>query len=565
MMIRHAISNIFFIMIVLLCISASGCITAPQETPALQPISDEYYAEMDTALYPYIQTIDQQMEQITTTVWNAARDLDGVPANDPGIDLALLKLKSEIPLSSDIGRVDKDNILRAISGEVDNQEIVGNYMTNSQYTEEEFKAAGETCLITEYTTFQTGERGIKVVAPIYDADGNFDGTLQAALDTGYLFSGPVEGLRTDSGYTIWVVQDDGIIIFDEDSVEIGRDLTTPSSEYMPSFAAAAADILDNESGHASYIYYTPGWHNISQTTAVWGTLEPGYGQTWRVVLTDNAPPSHELTERTVTPEELKAFVINAYVYAQTKGKTAALAAFNDPNGEFIDGELYIFAGTMNGTVLSVPYQPALIGANSWFAEDASGVKYVQRMIARAEQGGGYVLYLYPNPDQDYSPELKVSYVMPIDNEWLIGAGMYEHNAPFSHTVNVDWQTRNALIQQVRTMRYLAAVDGITAVTNMIMDPDSEFQREGLYPFAVNGNGTILAFSQDPALVGTNQLGSVNSYGMSFVREGISLGKAGGGLMYTLAWDSIRKKEVFVLDYVEPAGNDTYFASYMILE
>jgi signal transduction histidine kinase len=115
------------------------------------------------------------------------------------------------------------------------------------------------------------------------------------------------------------------------------------------------------------------------------------------------------------------------------------------------------------------------------------------------------------------------------------------------------------------MRYLAAVKGIPAVTEMMMDPNSEFQREGLYPFAVNGNGTILAFSQDPALVGTNQLGNVNSYGMSFVREGISLGKAGGGLMYTLAWDSIQKKEVFVLDYVEPAGNDTYFASYMILE
>ncbi len=274
---------------------------------------------------------------------------------------------------------------------------------------------------------------------------------------------------------------------------------------------------------------------------------------------------HEVSGLTVTPEELKAFVTNAYLYAQKEGKTAALAAFNDPKGSFIDGELYIFAGTMDGTVLSVPYQPELIGENAWFAEDPAGVKYVQRTIARAQQGGGYVLYLYPNPTVGYSTELKLSNVIPIDNEWYIGAGLYEHNAPFYHTVSIDWRLRNELIKQVRTMRYLAAVDGIPAVTEMIMDPSSSFQREGLYPFAITGNGTVLAFANNPAIVGTNQLGSLKSYGMSFVREGISQGKSGGGLMYTLAWDSGKQKEVFVLDYVEPAGNDTYFASYMILE
>ena len=53
--------------------------------------------------------------------------------------------------------------------------------------------------------------------------------------------------------------------------------------------------------------------------------------------------------------------------------------------------------------------------------------------------------------------------------------------------------------------------------------------------------------------------------MSVVREGISLGKSGGGLMYMLTWDQNYQREVYVLDYVEPVGNDTYFASYMILE
>lgn len=564
-MIRHAFSKIVFIIIVLLFISASGCINFIPETQNLEPVSDEYYAEMDTVLYPYIQTINDEMKTMTAAVWNAARELNGVPTDDPAVALALLKLKSEIPLSTDIGLVDKDNILLAITDEADNQQLIGTEITTNQYTEDEFKAAGPVCIISEYITFRTGERGVKIIAPVYDAEGNFDGTLQVAFDVGYLFSGTGEELRTEYGYTVWVVQDNGVVIFKEDTPEIGGDLTIASSTYTPSFTAAAADILDNESGHVSYISYTQGSNNISQTNAVWETVEPGYGATWRVVLIDNIPLPHELTDRINTPEELKAFVVNAYVYANTEGREKAIAAFNDPNGKFIDGELYIFVGDMNGTVLSVPYQPALVGKNAWFLEDQNGVKFVQRTIARAEQGGGYVLYLYANPNQDYSRELKLSYVLPIDNEWYIGAGMYEHNASFSHTFSVDWRTRNELIKQVRTMQYLAAVKGIPAVTEMMMDPNSEFQREGLYPFAVTGNGTVLAFSKDPALIGTNLLGSVNSYGMSFVREGISLGKAGGGLMYTLAWDAILQKEMYVLDYVEPVGNDTYFASYIILE
>jgi len=258
-------------------------------------------------------------------------------------------------------------------------------------------------------------------------------------------------------------------------------------------------------------------------------------------------------------------VINAYVYANTEGKLKALAAFNDPHGPFVDGELYIFALNMDGTVLSLPYQQPLVERSSWYSQDSTGVKHIQRMIARAQQGGGYVFYLYPNPNEGFQSELKLSYVIPIDKDWFIGAGIYQHDAALFHGTIVDWQTRNALIEQVRTMRYLAAVEGIPAVTEMIMDPNSSIQRENIYPFAVTGNGTVLAFSSEPSLVGTNQLGSVNSYGMSFVREGISLGKSGGGFMYTLAWDSKKNREVYVLDYVEPAGNDTYFASFMILE
>jgi hypothetical protein len=58
-MMRRTIPTILSIAIILLLISASGCINIIPETQDLEPVTDEYYAEMDTVLYPYIQRIDE--------------------------------------------------------------------------------------------------------------------------------------------------------------------------------------------------------------------------------------------------------------------------------------------------------------------------------------------------------------------------------------------------------------------------------------------------------------------------------------------------------------------------
>lgn len=111
---HNTFSSIVIIGIIILFLAASGCITAPGE-PKLEPVPDQYYADMNAALDAYLLTIDAQMKQINASVWTAARELDGVPADDPAVKLALLKLKSEIPLAYDAGRVTKENYLAAVT------------------------------------------------------------------------------------------------------------------------------------------------------------------------------------------------------------------------------------------------------------------------------------------------------------------------------------------------------------------------------------------------------------------------------------------------------------------
>jgi polar amino acid transport system substrate-binding protein len=126
-----------------------------------------------------------------------------------------------------------------------------------------------------------------------------------------------------------------------------------------------------------------------------------------------------------TPEELVDFVEAASAYVQQNGKTAALSEFNDPTGQFVAGELYVFAYDLSGNTLALPFQQELLGTNRWNTTDPNGVAYIQQIIQTAKDGGGFVRYSYLDPADNSAVKPKVSYVVMAGEDWLLGAGIYE--------------------------------------------------------------------------------------------------------------------------------------------
>lgn len=134
------------------------------------------------------------------------------------------------------------------------------------------------------------------------------------------------------------------------------------------------------------------------------------------VSTPTPPPSSE---------ELMAFVQNASEYAEVHGQEAALREFNNPSGQFVEGELYIFAYDLEGTTLALPFQPDLIGTSRWNTTDADGTVFIRKMIEMAQSGGGFVRYQYLDPSDNNTIKPKLSYAMEVDQSWIIGSGIYE--------------------------------------------------------------------------------------------------------------------------------------------
>ncbi len=133
----------------------------------------------------------------------------------------------------------------------------------------------------------------------------------------------------------------------------------------------------------------------------------------------------EAQSQVPTKEEVVAFVQKAVDYAKASGKDAALQAFMNKDSGFIKGELYIYAYDYNGTVISHGGQPSLVGKNLIDMKDANGVLVIRELIKLAQQGSGWLHYLWPNPLHNNAVEKKVGYVMKVDDTWWLGSGYYE--------------------------------------------------------------------------------------------------------------------------------------------
>jgi len=85
---------------------------------------------------------------------------------------------------------------------------------------------------------------------------------------------------------------------------------------------------------------------------------------------------------------------------------------------------YFFVYDLQGRVLMHSRQPELIGRNLWELRDPQGVPTIQRLIAQARSGGGYVEYQWRKPSSGQMAP-KLGYVVALPKwEWMVGTGLY---------------------------------------------------------------------------------------------------------------------------------------------
>jgi cytochrome c len=122
-----------------------------------------------------------------------------------------------------------------------------------------------------------------------------------------------------------------------------------------------------------------------------------------------------------SPDEAKAMAEKAAALVAAQGEKA-FPAFDDPNGEFHKGELYVVVIDKTGTIRA-HINAKLVGVNMWDAVDPDGVKFTQAGWKATEHAEtGWISYKFTNPESKRI-EPKKAWVHRV-GDYLVQTGVY---------------------------------------------------------------------------------------------------------------------------------------------
>ena len=189
--------------------------------------------------------------------------------------------------------------------------------------------------------------------------------------------------------------------------------------------AIAQETAEHGGGYITYLYPSPKDGVINESAAE--TYEPkiGYACPAGADLWLGSGMYFDDADYPAAISDMVALVEAGAVYGQTEGTDAALAAIGNLSGPFVDAEgHYLYAYDYNGTLVAHPYLGDRVGENLIEKEGPFGMKVIRALSDAAQDGGGYVVFVWPNPDNGNKDELKIGYVLPVNDEWWVGSGTY---------------------------------------------------------------------------------------------------------------------------------------------
>jgi len=261
-------------------------------------------------------------------------------------------------------------------------------------------------------------------------------------------------------------------------------------------------------------------------------------------------------------------VDGAVAYAQENGKEKALEALGDRNGEFVDGNNYIFVYDFDGKVLAHPIQPELVGKNRYDEPDLYGAFFIRDLVDAAEDVEGLVYYCYPDPAKNMTPCLKLGYVRAVDDEWWLGSGIYINEAEQAKDDTFPFyeppSSEEELVAFVESAASYARVYGKDIATGDFMDLDGPFVRGEVYIFAHEFDGNTLSLPYLPSAVGTNRLDIQNSEGVYVNREMTAIALNGSGFFDYVWTNPITNQTEPKTSYVTKVDDDWWLGAGIYL-
>lgn len=221
-------------------------------------------------------------------------------------------------------------------------------------------------------------------------------------------------------------------------------------------------------------------------------------------------------------------------------KVFALLSY--PQGQFVLGDLYLYALDFTGMIVAQGDRPGLIGTSAWDAADAQGKKINQDIIKRLKESSGngiWIKYISKKAEKRSYAEMVTD---KNGKSYFIACGYYP---------DAD---RGQAIDLVRQgFRYMKA-NGLSGSVDAISDKrNDQFRYGDLYLEVYDLKGKCIAHGNNQDLVGKDFWDTPDQAGKLYMRDMIKRAQDGPG------WIDYKLRNLFKSNYVEKIdlGTDSY--------
>ena len=129
-----------------------------------------------------------------------------------------------------------------------------------------------------------GINAVDLEYPVFSDEGKLEGSLSMLIRPEFVLSDVVASVIDRSPVDAWVIQKDGLILYDREKQEIGRNIfSDPIYKPFPQLRALTRRIAEEDSGSGVYEYPFENSGRPVKKQAYWTTVEL-HGAQWRLVV-----------------------------------------------------------------------------------------------------------------------------------------------------------------------------------------------------------------------------------------------------------------------------------------
>ena len=238
--------------------------------------------EMSSILVQVQMEVTAQLELIDEAILSACAELSTMDLMGEQARAVMSDLAASNPYIVNAATADaNDTLLVVAPGEYRSIEAI-----NICYQEQNIKMHSEMRpAMSSIIHLVEGFYGVVMVAPIFDVNNTFIGSLSIVIQPSEIINAAVAPAIRGTPFSMWAMQLNGTLLYDPDPNQQGKNLfTDPIYSDFPTVQTFTQQIANAQSGYGTYTYHQDTTEGEIVSKEAYWTTTGIYGAEWRIVI-----------------------------------------------------------------------------------------------------------------------------------------------------------------------------------------------------------------------------------------------------------------------------------------